>query len=133
MHRRENTGPEPLSRRERQIMDVLFRRGRATAADVRQEIPDAPSYSAVRALLAVLETKGQVRHESDGPRYVYLPVQDAKKARKAALAHVVSTFFEGSAAAAAAALIETHRGGIDEGELERLSALIDEAREEEGR
>jgi predicted transcriptional regulator len=111
-------------------MDVLYRRGSATAVQVRQEIADPPSYSGVRALLAVLETKGHVRHESDGPRYVYLPVQDPKKARKAALTHLVSTFFEGSAVAAAAALIESHGNAIGDEELERLSMLIDEAREE---
>jgi BlaI family transcriptional regulator, penicillinase repressor len=130
MPRRENSGPEPLSRRERQIMDVLYRNGRATAAEVREQLTDAPSYSAVRALLTVLENKGHVRHESEGPRYVYMPVQDPAKASKAALSHVVSTFFEGSAAAAAAALIEANRGAIDEDELERLSALIERAKEE---
>lgn len=122
--------PQALSRRERQIMDVLYRMGRATAAAVRAQIPDPPSYSAIRALLAVLENKRHVRHEIDGPRYVYTPVEDREMASKAALAHVVTTFFEGSAVAAAAALIETQTGGLPGDELDRLSALIERARRE---
>src|SRR6476646_9316402 len=91
-----------LSRRERQIMDVIYRRGRATAAEVLQDIPEPPSYSAVRALLRLLEEKGHVRHEQDGPRYVFLPTVNRERARKSALRHVVRIFFNGSAIDAAA-------------------------------
>ena len=95
-----------LSRRERQIMDVIYRRGRATAAEVLDDIPDPPSYSAVRAMLRLLEEKGHVRHEQDGPRYVFLPIVNRDRARKSALKHVVRTFFDGSATDAVAALLD---------------------------
>jgi predicted transcriptional regulator len=117
-----------LSRRERQIMDVIYRRGRATAAEVLQDIADPPSYSAVRALLRLLEEKGHVHHEQDGPRYVYLPTVNRERARQSALTHVVRTFFDGSATDAVAALLDTD--AIDHAELDRLSALIDQARKE---
>jgi predicted transcriptional regulator len=117
-----------LSRRERQIMDVIYRRGQATAADVLQDIPDPPSYSAVRALLRLLEDKGHVRHEQDGPRYVYLPTVNRERARRSALTHVVRTFFDGSATDAVAALLDNDV--IDHTELDRLSALIEQARKE---
>lgn len=122
-----------LSRRERQIMDLLFQRGRATAADVQEGLPEAPSYSAVRALLRILEEKGHVRHEQDGPRYVYIPKADRERARQSALKHVVQTFFDGSAEQAVSALLgsEAPRMGADE--LERLAALIERARKEEVR
>ncbi len=123
------TAPETLSRRERQIMDVLYARGSATAAEVREALPDPPSYSAVRALLRILEEKGHARHEQQGPRYVYLPQVSRERARKSALKRLVSTFFEGSAAQAAAALIGTER--LSKAELARLSSLIDKARREE--
>src|SRR5688572_10096132 len=93
-----------LSRRERQIMDLLFRQGRATAAEVQRGLPDPPSYSAVRAMLRILEEKGHIRHEQDGPRYVYAPRHDREKASHSALRHVVQTFFDGSAEQAVAAL-----------------------------
>src|SRR5262245_36184808 len=86
-----------LSRRERQIMDLLFQRGRATAAEVRAGLPDPPSYSAVRAMLRVLEEKGHVRHAQEGQRYVYLPRLARERAKRSALRHVVKTFFDGSA------------------------------------
>src|SRR3954468_13494467 len=95
-----------LSRRERQIMDVIYRRGRATAAEVLEDIPDPPSYSAVRAMLRLLEEKGHVRHEQDGPRYIFLPTVNRDRARKTALKHVVRTFFDGSATDAVAALLD---------------------------
>jgi predicted transcriptional regulator len=120
--------PDPLSRRERQIMDVLYARGSATAAEVRDALPDPPSYSAVRALLRILEEKGHARHESQGPRYVYLPQVSRERARKSALRRVVSTFFEGSAAQAAAALIDSE--SLTKNDLVRLSALIEKARRE---
>src|SRR4051794_24525798 len=117
-----------LSRRERQIMDVIYRRGQATAAEVLQDIPAPPSYSAVRALLRLLEEKGHVRHEQDGPRYVYLPIVNRERARQSALTHVVRTFFDGSATDAVAALLDDD--AIDHAELDRLSALIEQARKE---
>jgi len=117
-----------LSRRERQIMDVIYRRGRATAAEVLQDIADPPSYSAIRALLRLLEEKGHVHHEQDGPRYVYLPTVNRERARQSALKHVVRTFFDGSATDAVAALLDND--AIDHAELDRLSALIEQARNE---
>src|SRR4030088_1771446 len=95
-----------LSRRERQIMDVIYRRGRATAAEIHESIPDPPGYSAVRAMLRVLEEKGHVRHEEEALRYVFLPTASLARATRSALAHVVTTFFEGSAERAVAALLD---------------------------
>ena len=118
-----------LSRRERQIMDVIYRRGRATAAEVLEDLPDPPSYSAVRALLRLLEEKGHVRHEQDGPRYVYAPIVNRERARKSALKHVVRTFFDGSATDAVAALLDGE-AKLDDAELDRLSAMIQQARAE---
>lgn len=118
-----------LSRRERQIMDVIYRRGRATAAEVLEDIPDPPSYSAVRAMLRLLEEKGHVRHEQDGPRYIFLPTVNRDRARKSALKHVVRTFFDGSATDAVAALLDGE-GALSESELDRLSAMIEGARKE---
>src|SRR5215213_3608099 len=96
-----------LGKRERQIMDVLFSRGRATVAEVLEVLPDPPSYSSVRAMLRYLEDKGHVRHEEDGPRYVYLPTAPKGEVRKSALGHVVRTFFDGSVSSVVAALIES--------------------------
>jgi len=114
-----------LSRRERQIMDVLYRRGRATAAEVRQEMPDPPGYSAVRAMLRVLEEKGQVRHEEEALRYVFIPTASRAKATSSALSNLVDTFFEGSAERAVTALID---GKLTREELDRLATLIEAAR-----
>src|SRR3954463_13791272 len=86
-----------LSRRERQILDILYERGQATAAEVQAALPEPPSYSAVRALLRILEDKGHVRHQQDGPRYVYLPTLAHDNAKRSALHHVLKTFFDGSA------------------------------------
>jgi BlaI family penicillinase repressor len=119
-----------LSRRERQIMDVIYKRGRATAADVLENMPSAPSYSAVRAMLRLLEDKGFVRHEQDGPRYVYLPTLSRDKARKSAMRQLLQTFFDDSAEQAVAALIDMSRPKMSDAELDRLSRLIDEARKE---
>jgi len=117
-----------LSRRERQIMDVVYRLGKATVTDVLERLPDPPSYSAVRALMRILEEKGHLSHEQDGPRYVYLPTVPRDAAQASALSHMVRTFFGGSAEAAVAALLDLPEGGMSEGELSRLSRLIDEAR-----
>ena len=116
-----------LSRRERQIMDVLYRRGRATAAEVQQEIPDAPGYSAVRAMLRVLEEKGQIRHEEDAQRYVFLPVTSRASATKSAVSHLIRTFFDGSTERAVAALLDEK---LTNQELDRLSKLIESAKKE---
>ena len=125
--------PDPLttqlSRRERQIMDVVYRLGQATAAEVLAELPEPPSYSAVRAMLRLLEEKGHVRHEQDGPRYVYLPTVNRDKARKSAMKHLVRTFFDGSTEDAVAALLQND-AGISDDELARLAKLIDGAKKE---
>lgn len=119
-----------LSRRERQIMDVLYRRGAASVAEVMEEMPDAPSYSAVRATLRVLEEKGQVFHVHDGPRYVYQPSLEPERARRAALDHLVSTFFDGSAEEAVVALLRMEDAAVGTGEIARLRERIRQAREE---
>jgi predicted transcriptional regulator len=116
-----------LSRRERQIMDVLYRRGRATAAEVRKEMPDPPGYSAVRAMLRVLEDKGQVRHEEEALRYVFIPTASRANATRSALSHLVDTFFEGSAERAVTALLD---GKLTREELDRLANLIESAKKE---
>jgi predicted transcriptional regulator len=122
--------PSSLSRRERQIMDVLYRASRATAADVQTGMPDPPSYSAVRTMLRILEEKGHVRHELDGPRYVYIPTVARDKAKRSALKHVVNTFFDGSASQVMAALIEISPSELGDEELAHLRSLIDNARKE---
>jgi predicted transcriptional regulator len=119
---------DPLSRRERQILDVLYARGSATAADVLDALPDPPSYSAVRALLRILESKGHARHEQQGTRYVYLPVVPRDSARRTALTRIVKTFFEGSAAQAAAELLDSST--LSDDEFNHLSSLIERARRE---
>ena len=119
-----------LGRRERQIMDGVYRLGRASVAEVRENLPDPPTYSAVRAMLGFLEDKGYLRHEREGMKYVYLPTVDAKHARRSALQHMVKTFFNGSAAQAAAALIEMNDTHLSAEEIRRLSELIKKARQE---
>ena len=121
---------DTLSRRERQIMDVLYSRGSATAAEVQQNIPDAPSYSAVRALLRILEDKGHVKHSYDGPRYVYVPVVSRPVAQKSALRQLVKTFFDGSTSNAVAALLDMSGKDLSESELERLAKIVDQAKSE---
>lgn len=119
---------ETLSRRERQIMDVIYARGQATAAEVAAALPDPPSYSAVRALLRILEQKGHLRHQEAGPRYVFLPTVSRDRARKSALRNLVRTFFDGSPAEAAAALID--QAELNDADMARLAELIDKARKE---
>jgi BlaI family transcriptional regulator, penicillinase repressor len=121
-----------LSRRERQIMDILYRDGKATAAEVRSSLPEPPSYSAVRAMLRILEDKGHIRHEEDGPRYVYMPIVTRDKAKRSALRHVLNTFFDGSASQVLAALFEMSPRDLDEKELARLRRLIDAAKNKGG-
>jgi predicted transcriptional regulator len=111
-------------------MDVLFSRGRATAAEVQQALPDPPSYSAVRALLRILEEKGHIRHEADGPRYVFVPRIDRGKAQQSAVRHLVQTFFDGSAEQAMAALLDASARRLNDDELARMARLIEQARKE---
>jgi BlaI family transcriptional regulator, penicillinase repressor len=117
-----------LSRRERQIMDVLYQRQRASAAEIRESLPNAPSYSAVRALLRILEAKGHIRHEEKDLRYVYFPTVPRGRVRRKALRHVVDTFFDGSAAQAVAALLDPSTARLSDDELNRISELIERAR-----
>src|SRR5262249_11803181 len=117
-----------LSRRERQIMEIVYRRGEATAAEILDDIDDAPSYSTVRALLRVLVEKGHLQHREDGPRYVYAPTLSRQKARSSALAQLVDTFFEGSASQAVSALLGSPQTKLSRSELDELSALIEAAR-----
>jgi predicted transcriptional regulator len=119
-----------LSRRERQIMDVLHAKGRATAAEVLRALPAPPGYSAVRALLRILEAKGHLRHRRDGARYVYAPRTSPKAARRFALKRVVSTFFQGSVAQAMAALLESADAELSDEELTKLEELVKKARKE---
>ena len=126
-------GPEltaNLSRRERQIMDVLFALGQGTVGDVLERIPDPPSYSAVRAAMRVLEEKGQIEHLQDGPRYLYRPMVARESARSAALGHLVRTFFGGSIDAAAAALLGMRSQQMTDADLRRLADEVEAARQE---
>jgi BlaI family transcriptional regulator, penicillinase repressor len=111
-------------------MDIVYRMGRVTAAEVLENLPDPPSYSAVRAMLRVLEEKGHLKHQQDGPRYVYVPTMARDKARRSAMRHLLQTFFDGSAEQAVAALLDMSRPELSEDDLERLSKLIDEAKKE---
>lgn len=122
-----------LSRRERQIMDILFRRGRATAAEVMADLPGEPTSSTVRTQLRILEEKGHIRHEEEGLRYVYYPVVTRTAARRSALRHLVDTFFEGSTEKAVAALLGGDNARISEEELDRLAGLIAKARKGAGK
>jgi predicted transcriptional regulator len=117
-----------LTKRERQIMDVLFRLGRATAAEVQAGLPDALAYSTVRTQLRVLEDKGHVRHEEEGLRYIYLPTVTRRAARKSALKHVVNTFFEGSTAKVVAALLGGDTARLTDEELDEIARLVKHAR-----
>jgi predicted transcriptional regulator len=117
-----------LSNRERQIMDVLYRVGQATAAEVMEALPDPPSYSAVRATLRILEEKGQVRHEEEGPRYVFRAAVARDRAKRTAVRHLVSTFFDGSPEAAMATLLDESASKLSDSDYERLKTLIDEAK-----
>ena len=119
-----------LGRRERQIMDIVYKLGRASVTQVQSELPDPPSYSAVRAMLGFLEDKGYLRHEQSGLKYVYIPTTDRQKARASALEHLVKTFFGGSATEAAAALIELPNSGLREKERLRLLSAIQKAKQE---
>ena len=122
---------DTLSRRERQIMDVLYRMGSATAAEVQDNISEAPSYSAVRALLRILVDKGHIRHSYDGPRYVYSPIVSRPVAQKSALRQLVKTFFDGSTSNAVAALLDMSGKDLSDAELDRLAKIVEQAKQEE--
>ena len=122
--------PLQLSRRERQIMDIVYRLGSATASEVTAELPDPPSYSAVRAMLRILEDKGHLTHSVDGPRYVYAPVVPRNAARQSALKQVVRTFFDGSATDAVAALLDMSGRKLTAKEWNELGVLVERAKRE---
>ncbi|HWL40531.1 MAG TPA: BlaI/MecI/CopY family transcriptional regulator [Gemmatimonadaceae bacterium] len=124
---RDNTLGQ-LGRRERQIMEILHRRGRANAAEVLNDLADPPTYTAVRGMLRLLESKGHVRHEQDGPRYVYFPTADTDRVSKSALKHLVRTFFDNSASSAVAAMVGMYGDRWNEEDLDRISEVIDKAR-----
>ena len=117
-----------LSRRERQIMDVLYRKGSATAAEVLENMPQPPSYSAVRALLRILEQKGHIKHEERDGKYVFMPTVHRETAKRSAIRHLVQTFFDGSSEEAVAALLDASSAKLSESELDRLQQLINKAR-----
>jgi BlaI family transcriptional regulator, penicillinase repressor len=117
-----------LSRRERQILDILYANGQATAAEVQSALPDPPTYSAVRAMLRILEEKGHIRHRQDGPRYVYLPTVGRDNASRSAMRHMLQTFFNGSAEQAISALLDDSSSRLSDAELDRLARLIEQAR-----
>jgi BlaI family transcriptional regulator, penicillinase repressor len=119
-----------LSRRERQVMDVLYRLGRATTAEVHEAIPNPPSYSAVRAMLRVLEEKKHVRHEEKDLRYVFIPIVTRENARRSALQHLLDTFFDGSPEQAVATLLDVSARDLSDEELDRMAALVEKARKE---
>lgn len=121
---------DTLSRRERQILNALYERGHATAAEIRAVLPDPPSYSATRALLRILEEKGHIRHAVDGPRYVFSPRVPKNRAQRSALKHLLQTFFNGSIGDAVATLLDTSSASLSQAELDRLERLINRARKE---
>ena len=121
--------PDPLSRRERQVMNIIYSRGQATAAEIHEALPDPPTFSATRATIRTLEEKGHILHEEQGLRYIYVPVVPAEKAKRSALAQVVETFFQGSPSRVMATLLDTSGGKVSDEELARLEELIRSARE----
>lgn len=124
------TPSHTLSRRERQIMDIVYARGEASAADIHADLPDPPSYSAVRALLAILMDKGHLKHRSEKGRYIYTPTRRRAQVGRSALRRVLDTFFEGSLEKAVAALLQGADARLSQEELQRLGQLIQEARKE---
>src|SRR3954470_5650115 len=124
------TNDSGLARREREIMDILYRRGRATANEVMADLSGTPSYSTVRTQLRVMEEKGHVRHEEEGLRYVYTPAVPRHAARRSALRHLVETFFDGSAEKTVAALLGSEGTRMSDDELDRIAELVEKARKE---
>jgi BlaI family penicillinase repressor len=125
------TLPARLSRRERQILDILIRRGKASASEVREAMPDAPSYSAVRTLLRVLEDKGHAKHRAEGLRYVYLPTVPREKAKRSAVKHLLETYFNGSPEQIVAALLDVSSTQLTREELDRMTEMIEKAKQED--
>ncbi len=123
---------DKLGSRERQIMDIIYRRGKAAASEVRADLPDPPTNSAVRGMLRLLEEKGHLRHESDGPRYVYLPTADTSRVSRSAMRHLVRTFFDNSASSAVAAMLGMYESRLKDADLDRLESLIEQARNKGG-
>ena len=121
----------PLSRRERQIMDILYRHGQASASEVREAMEDAPGYSAVRAMLRILEEKGHVKHQEEGLKYVYLPTVAREKAKRSAVKHLIETFFNGSPEQVMAALLDGSATRLTREELDRMSEMIEKAKRED--
>src|SRR5215472_6407895 len=130
--RRQPQSEPVLSRREREIMDILYAMGRATAAEVQERLSGEPSYSAVRTILRVLERKGHIKHTEEGQRYIYLPDVPRDAASKSAIKRLISTFFDGSAKNAAAALIDPQTSQLSEDDLKDLERMIQKARKEKG-
>ena len=125
---KSTAGAAQLSRRERQIMDIVYRVGEVAVADVQAALPDPPSYSAVRALMRILEEKGHLRHREEGVKYVYLPVQARQSAARSAMRQVVQTFFGGSIEKAVSTLLSSREADLTDDELERLTAMIEKSR-----
>ena len=128
----KNRGLEQLGRRERQIMEIIYRRGSASAAEVLADLPDPPTYTAVRGMLRLLESKGHLRHEQEGPRYVYHPTADPDRVSKSAVRHLVRTFFANSASSAVAAMVGMYEDRWSDEDLDHLERLIDKARSKAG-
>lgn len=126
----KNLAHADLSRRERQVLDVLYRAGRATCAEVQRAMTDPPSYSAIRTFLRILEEKKIIRHEQDGARYVYIPIMEKERASRSALRHLLNTFFGGSVTQAISALLDEDSKNLSEEDWQRLSAMIADARRE---
>ena len=124
------SGLQSLSRRERQIMEILFQRGKASAAEVREAMTDAPGYSAVRAMLRILEEKGHVKHQAEGLKYVYVPSITRDKAKRTAVKHLMETFFNGSPEHVMAALLDVSSRQLSSEELDRMAQMIEQARKE---
>jgi predicted transcriptional regulator len=122
--------PGGLSRRERQIMDILYQFGKSSASEVREAMADAPSYSAVRAMLRILEEKGHVKHQAEGLKYVYLPTVTADKAKRSAVKHLVETFFQNSPEQVVAALLDVSSTRLTREDLDRMAEMIEQARKE---
>jgi len=125
------SAPAGLSRRERQIMDILYQRGKASASEVKEFMDSAPGYSAVRAMLRVLEEKGHVKHQAEGLKYVYVPTVGREKAKRSAVKHVLDTFFNGSPEQIVAALLDVSSTRLTRGELDRMAEMIEKAKREE--
>jgi len=122
--------PAALSRRERQIMDILYQRGKSSASEVKEAMPNAPSYSAVRAMLRVLEEKGHIGHQAVGLRYVYVPTVPREKAKRSAMKHLLNTFFNDSPEQIVAALLDVGSTRLTHEELDRMAAMIEKAKKE---